>query len=164
MDHEPNYPRHRDLRVRIYLAIVYGLLVFTTLVAQYRDSYFCNRIGKFGFMAPVVTLSVAVTLLDLIASLCARGLDLRWVPKGPRIYIAPVACSVIVACGLSYLPFWIYLGYGHFRFENTVLNVSCLFSEGYGIVFLYIFAPLFAILSLVRELILERALRPRHAA
>lgn len=153
-----------ELRVRTLLVIVYGVIAFAALTAFYRHSYFCNRTGKFGFIAPVVTLSVAITLLDLIASLCARGLDRLWVPKGPKIYIAPVACSVIVACGLFYLPSWIYRGYGHFRFENTVLHISCLFTEGYGIVFLYIFAPLFAILSLVRELILERALRPRHAA
>lgn len=148
-----------ELRVRIYLSIVYGFLAFAVLTAQYRNSYFCNRTEKLGFIAPVLRLSFAVTLLDLVGSLCGRGLDRLRAPKGPRTYIAPVACSVIVGSGLFYLPFWIYLGYGHFRFENTVLDVSCLFTEGYGIVFVYIFAPLFAILSLTRELILEKVLR-----
>jgi hypothetical protein len=67
---------------------------------------------------------------------------------------------LIVASGLIYLPNWIYKGYGIFRFENTWADVSCFFTEGYMLGFLFFLAPLLILATVLREVILMRQIRP----
>jgi hypothetical protein len=57
------------------------------------------------------------------------------------------------------MPFWIYRGFGVFLFANTWADVSCFFTEGYGMAFLIIEAPLLTAATLLRELFVLRAQR-----
>jgi hypothetical protein len=63
---------------------------------------------------------------------------------------------------LIFLPPLLYKGYGIFLFEGTWADVSCLFREGYGMVFPIVAAPVFAAMSFLREIIASRPLRRTH--
>lgn len=152
--------QNSELRLRIFLELAYGLLTFAVFAIFYRQDFFCNRTSSLGYVAPVLTLTIGVTLLDFIATMCGRVLAHYLAASIPKTLIASVVCSAIVGIVLFYLPFWVNQGYGHFRFES-IANVGCLFTEGYGMMFLYLAPPFFALLSLIRELILGRMLRSR---
>jgi hypothetical protein len=95
-------------------------------------------------------VSIGVTTAIAVAP---KSLRIRWLA-------APIT-ALIVGFGVGYLPFWIYKGYGHFRFEGTWADVSCFFTEGYGMAFPFVVAPLLAIVSLVREFVVLRLRRER---
>ncbi|MGO9084957.1 MAG: hypothetical protein ACLQBK_07000 [Candidatus Sulfotelmatobacter sp.] len=59
--------------------------------------------------------------------------------------------TLIAGLGLASIPPWIYRGYGHFLFENTRADVSCFFTEGNGMMFPFVVAPVLALATLIRE-------------
>ena len=73
----------------------------------------------------------------------------------------PVARVFVMGAGFAYLPFFIYRGFGTFRFENTWADVSCFFTEGYGFGFLLFATPALALTTFLRELLIYRSLRQR---
>ena len=58
--------------------------------------------------------------------------------------------------GFISVPDWISPGYGHFRFEDTFADVSCFFTEGFGIAFPIIVAPPLAALTFLCEYLAHR--------
>jgi hypothetical protein len=52
--------------------------------------------------------------------------------------------------GFASLPFW------NYDFEGTWADVSCFFTEGYGMAFPFFVAPLLALVTLVGELVILR--------
>jgi hypothetical protein len=64
--------------------------------------------------------------------------------------------TILAFAGFASLPFWLFEGYGHWRFENTGANVSCFFMEGYGMAFPFVVAPLLAMATLVCEVLVYR--------
>jgi hypothetical protein len=55
-----------------------------------------------------------------------------------------------------------YRGYGSFRFENTWADVSCFFTEGYGIGFLVVVVPLLSLTTFARDFLVWRRARAKN--
>ena len=92
-------------------------------------------------------LAVGFALWDLCSSsIVALTLRLGGVPT--RIF-APILTAAITGIGIASIPFWIYRGYGVFRFEGTWADVHCAFAEGFGVAFPFVVAPALAFVSLV---------------
>jgi hypothetical protein len=64
------------------------------------------------------------------------------------------AITLVVCLGVIIFSAWIYQGYGRFRFENTWVDVSCLFTEAYGMAFPFVVLPVFGVLTAIKKLIL----------
>jgi len=109
----------------------------------------------------VLKLSLVLAAWDFVASF-AGALASTTAEKvlGMR-GISVLLTTVVVGAGFAYLPFWIYRGYGVFRFENTWADVSCFFTEGYGFAFLFFVTPALALMTFLREFFIFRSLRQR---
>lgn len=128
---------------RIVAAAVFGLLLYLGLCWLYSKDTFCNnRVGR-----PVFALAVTIMLFDLVVSLLATlgycgGESIRV----ERWLLALISAILMVAFA-GFLPGLLYKGYGHFILEGTIADTSCLFREGYGMVFPVIVAPPIAALT-----------------
>ena len=131
--------------VGAYFAVAYAFLYWYA-----GSSYFCARSGPLG---STFRLAVGSTIWDLFA--CTVG---SWLAhKAMKLRTAaPLLTGAFMAAGLASVPFWIYSGYGHFLFEGTWIDVSCFFTEGYGMAFPFVVAPILAILSLLHCAVLLR--------
>jgi hypothetical protein len=78
--------------------------------------------------------------------------------------IGPLASTLGAGFGFVSIPFWIYRRFSLFLFEHTWADVSCFFTEGYGMVFLIVEAPLLTAATLLRELFVLRAQRRNAVA
>jgi hypothetical protein len=112
-------------------------------------------------MLLVALLALALTGWDILASfvgaLAGKVVKLR--------LISLLLATLIVASGLIYLPFWIYRGFGSFRFENTWADVSCFFTEeGNVFGFLFVVTPLMILTTILREFLLLRHQRDDRPA
>jgi hypothetical protein len=102
---------------------------------------------------------VALTLCDAVGSLFLdRVFDVRqtsalW-PAG--------TISLFAFFVLLFTPAWIYTGHGHFHLEGTWVDVSCLFNEGYGMAFPMVVAPVLALASGTKELVIRKSERRRN--
>lgn len=138
--------RHWLLRyasVVVYFAIAYAVLYWYA-----GRGYFCARTGSF---PSTFRFAFMCTIWDLIA--CGLGSSIaRYIMKLRTA--APLLTGAFAAVGLASIPFWISSGYGHFLFEGTWLDVSCFFTEGYGLVFPFLMAPALGVLSLVHGAVL----------
>jgi hypothetical protein len=70
--------------------------------------------------------------------------------------LAPLVSTVLALAGLASIPFWIYDS-GTFMFEGTWADVSCFFTEGYGMMFPFVVAPALAVATLAGELVILKA-------
>jgi hypothetical protein len=142
----------RATRLRGVLAAGYFAVAYLVLFFYTAGSLFCSRPGEAGHAIITARLAVACTLLDSVASLCGVALCKRL-----NSAFGMAAVCVIVGAALVSAPFWIYRGYGVFLFEHTFADVSCFFTEGYGMMFPVIVAPLLAVATFAREWIFVRA-------
>ena len=144
--------RYPEPALRGVLFIIYFVIAYVVLFFFFRDDPFCARPGARNYLLVACGLALALASYDFAVSLvvatvlngAARILRMRW--------LGPPVIALVVGLGVGYLPFWIYKGYGHFRFEGTWADASCFFTEGYGLTFPFVLAPLFALLSLTREI------------
>jgi hypothetical protein len=103
---------------------------------------FCGH----GRIAVATELALAFAVLDLCAS---SGTAVAVNLSGVNPKAAPLLSALITGVGIASVPFWIYRGYGIFRLQGTWADVSCGFTEDFGISFLFAVAPALAFLSLV---------------
>lgn len=100
---------------------------------------FCQRSGS-GHFVISARLTVGFTIWYLLVlCLCSLVAD-----RGVRALLT----ATIVGLGIASIPFWLYRGYGHFLLENTAADVSCAFTEGFGMGFPVVIGPFFCALSL----------------
>jgi hypothetical protein len=146
--------------VRILSEVAYGSCVIAFLFYFYAGS--CGRLR-------ILRLALAIVALDSIASSFGWVSNRTFSPLRNEVGYTPVFTSLLVGgyssllvggC-LALLPFWLFQGYGHFRFEYTTWNVNCLFTEGYAISFPVICAPVFAVMTFCREIGIAKILRPK---
>jgi hypothetical protein len=132
----------RLLSSAAFFLVAYGILF------AYADNYFCS--ASRGQARPIVSakLALACTLWDGFA--CALGLFASRLADR-RCSLRIFASTIVSGAGFASIPFWIYQGYGHFLFENTWADVSCIFTEGSGMMFPLIVTPLLAETTLIRE-------------
>ena len=142
----------RRYAVRSIMNGLYLLGAYIFLKWFYSGNPLCGEIGRPSLSLSVVRLTLLIALLDVVASqvaLLLLGRRCR-APMG-RDWVCALAAAGLVGTVLILSPEWIYKGSGVFRLEGTVADVSCLFEEGYGMVFPFTVAPLFAALTLARE-------------
>jgi len=132
-------------RVRVTFTVVYFIATFTFLFLDNQGNSFCSRPGGHGLAVAAACFALACTLWDLFASFLgavAAGLSAHRLPG-----LAIPVSGIIAAAGL----FSIALRGGPRLFENTWADVSCLFTEGYGFMFVFLGAPILTAFTIVRE-------------
>ena len=148
----------RDKRVRSLVTVGYFLVCFAGMFYYTSGDIFCSRPGESGHAAQTLHLALACTLWEVIASTCGALAAKRSGVRG----IAPLISTVLALVGFASIPFWIYgSGSGQFLFEGTWLDVSCFFTEGYGIGFPLVVAAL-TLATLAGELIMLKVIRPQN--
>jgi hypothetical protein len=149
--------RVRLLSSCLYLAFVYVLLFWYT-----SGDSFCERpgIGP-GHAIASARLAVACTAWDLFASVCGLLVIAITNKRTPRSGVGIFVSAVVAGVGFCSIPYWIYRSDGRFLFENTWADVSCVFTEGYGMVFPLIVAPALVAGTVVREWLIATNLRAR---
>jgi hypothetical protein len=146
----------RTERTWIALPIVYFAIAYTVLAVFSYNSYFCSSIRS-GHNHALTTarLAFACTAWALvICSLVSLAVSNKLIKPGLGLFF----CTVLSGTGFVSIPFWIYRGYGSFLFENTWADVSCFFTEGYGMVFPIFVAPLLCAATLWCEWVALKAL------
>jgi hypothetical protein len=139
--------------IRLGLSIVYYFISFGILFLYTYHSYFCSRPNGQSHALVIARLALTCAAWDLFASLCGTIAIQMTRKVGDWRGTAPLASTVVAAVGFASMPFLIYRGYGRFLFENTWADVSCVFMEGYGMVFPAVVAPVLAAATFLRELI-----------
>ena len=130
-----------------YFAIAFVILFFFAL----NDS-FCARPEANNHLLVTGQLALAVEVFAFIVSFAVDA-ALSAAPRIGRIRLLGLLIpAIVVGLGGAIMPFWIYQGYGHFRFEHTWADVSCFFTEGYGLAFSMLVVPLFALAACGRRL------------
>ena len=150
----------RAKRTRIALAALYFIVAYGILFYYTYGDYFCSS-SRTGQSHAIVTarLALACTAWDIFASACgALGV------AATRRYshwsgIAPLLSTLVSELGFAYMPFWINEGSGRLLYQHTWVDVSCFFTEGNGIGFLFVVAPVLATATLVREWLVLKAQR-----
>jgi hypothetical protein len=148
-------------RLRWMLIGPYWVIASLIVLAFSYDDPFCERPGSQSYPVIVAKLGLVLAAWDFIAGFAGarasasaeKVLGMRW--------ISVFFTTLIVGAGFAYLPFFIYRGFGAFRFQNTWADVSCFFTEGYGFGFLLFVTPALALVTFLRELLINRSLKQR---
>src|SRR5579871_2218709 len=148
--------------LRLKLAGPYWIVASAILFAIYRNDSFCFRPGSRNFIIMVLQLGLALAAWDLVAGLAGTFALAAVENKLGMNRLSQVLTALSAAAGFASIPFWMYRGYGVFRFQNTWADVSCFFTEE-GNVFAFLFAvtPLLALVTFLRELLILRSIRKR---
>lgn len=106
-----------------------------------------NWFADGGCLSSTFKLSLGCTVLDLFA--CVVG---SWIARKLMKLrtAAPLLAGAITGAGMASIPFWIFRGYGHFIFEGTWADISCVFAKGALITFPFVVAPALGILTLLQ--------------
>jgi len=146
-----NSMNRRTLGTRVALTAFYFAATFSYLFCFSRGDSSCESVN--GFPIETIRLAIGCTAWSLFASLCgAIALHQLKIPKSAAAFIS----FAVALLGFISIPYWIGYGYGHFRFENTIADVSCFFTDGFDIVFPIIVASVLAVLTLLCEYLAHR--------
>lgn len=141
----------KEKEVRAAVTASWFTISFVVLFYYTYGSFFCSRPGESGHVAQTLHLAVACTLWEAVVSFCgalvAKKCGVWW--------LAPVFSTVLALLGFASIPFWIYDS-GRFMFEGTWADVSCFFTEGYGMVFPIFVAPILAAATLAGEFAIHK--------
>ena len=147
-----NCMNRRTLWTRVTLTAFYFIATFSYLFYFFRGEPSCESVN--GFPIETIRFAIGCTAWSLFASLCGTiALHKSKIPKSAAGFIS----FAVALLGFISIPYWIYLGYGHFRFENTIADVSCIFQDDSSvIVFPIIIAPPLAALTFLCEYLAHR--------
>jgi hypothetical protein len=149
------------VRLRGVLFASYWVIAFIVLFLFSSDDTFCARPGARNYLIMTAQLALALAAYDLAVSVGVAAASTAAKKAFKMQWTSPLLTTVIVGSSLAYLPFWIYRGYGSFRFENTWADVSCFFTEGYGLSFPFVVVPVLTLATLLREVLILRFQRHR---
>jgi hypothetical protein len=136
----------------IFFAFYFAVAFIVLLYFSFDDS-FCARPGARNYWIMNGQLALALAAYSFIVTFGVAAVLSISAPKLGRIRrIRAGISALVVGLGVAFIPFWIYRGYGHFRFEGTWADVSCYFTEGFGLMFPFTVAPLLAIATYVQEI------------
>jgi hypothetical protein len=141
----------RANRVRAAVTTAYFAICFTVLFYYTYGSFFCSRPAESGHVAQTLHLTIVCTLWEVLVSVCGALVAKKFALR----VLAPVVSSVLALVGFASIPFWIYDS-GRFMFEGTWADVTCTFTEGYGMMFPVFVAPALALATLVGEFVILR--------
>ena len=150
--------------MRATLAGCYWAVAFVVIYLFYRGDPFCMRPGSRNYACMSAQLALALAAWDFVASVVGAAVASAVAKKFRKLpWSGVLPATLIAAFGFFYLPFWMHKGYGSFRFEKTWADVSCFFTEGYLLGFLFFLAPLLTLTTFLRELLIMRSQRiSRH--
>jgi len=149
--------RKSPVLIRAALSCAYGVIVFAFLSYWHSGNTFCDGANPAGIRLHVLRLGIAIVALDLAAGLCGSTMDSLVKSDRGKFCFSPLVAAVIVGVAAWALPDFVNSDPGFF--VNTPWDVTCLFYEGYGIVFIALCVPLLAGLTFVRELSVVRITR-----
>jgi hypothetical protein len=125
------------------------------------DDTFCARPGAGNHAIATAQLAFAIAAYDFLVSVAVASFATAAKNLFRRQWMVVLLTTLIAGAGFACLPVWSCRGHGNFRFANTWADVSCFFTEGYGIVFLVVVAAVLAFVTLLREVVMQRFLRRR---
>jgi len=131
---------------------VYFIVCFAGLFYYTSGDEFCSRPGGPSQAAQTLHLTIACTVWEVLASICGAFAA----KKSALRRLAPVVSTLLVLGGFESIPFWLHDS-GRFMFEGTWADVSCFFTEGYGILWVFFVAPALAAATLLVELVILKA-------
>jgi ABC-type phosphate transport system permease subunit len=139
---------------RVLLTALFFVVACGILAAFSYDSYFCSsaRAGR-SHALTTARLALGCTAWNLLASVCGGMISAA---ISDRAAIRLTLSTLIAGIGYASVPFWIYQGYGKFLLENTWADVSCFFTEGYGMAFPFVAAPALALTTMICEWLLVK--------
>jgi hypothetical protein len=146
--------RRSEAGLRFMLFIPYWIVIFTAIFAFYRTDSFCHSPGSHSYILEVAGLTLTLALWDFLVGALSGAALHRLDPNFEWFWARVIISTVLVGAGLAYLPFWIYTGAGEFRFAGTWADVSCFFTEGYLVSFLFFLVPSLALATFFREIAL----------
>jgi len=127
------------------LTLFYFGVSWSVLLWYTSDDPFCAPSGINNHILVSARLALACTAWDF-----RSGIGGAWsarVMSAPKL--APFLRAVIAALGVGSIPFWLFRGYGVWLFQGTWADVSCLFTEEFGMAFPFVVAPSLGIVSLL---------------
>jgi hypothetical protein len=139
----------REKRVRLAVTTGYFAISFAVLFYYTYGSFFCSRPGESGHVAQTLHLTIAVTLWEALVSVFGAFAAKKCGVRG----LGLVLSTALALVGFASIPFWIYDS-GRFMFEGTWADVSCFFTEGYGMMFPIFVAPGLAAATLAGEFVI----------
>ena len=140
-------PGLRGILFAFYFAAAFIVLFYFS-----HDDPFCARPGVRNHWLVTGQLALALAAYGFAVSFGVAA-ALNTAPKIARMrWMGSIIAALVVGLGVASLPFLIYRGSGHFRFEGTWADVSCFFTEGYGLMFPLVVAPLLAVATFAQEI------------
>jgi|SRR4051812_16210407 len=139
----------KEKKVRAAVTIGFFAISFVVLYCYTYGSLFCSRSRESGHVAQTLHLTIACTLWELLASVCGAFVAKKCGARG----LAPLVSTALALLGFASIPFWIY-DKGRFMFEGTWLDVSCFFTEEFGMMFPIFVAPILAAATLAGEFVI----------
>lgn len=144
---------------RLILTLLYLLCAFIFLNWFYSGNPLSGEGNRPRLFRSVLRLTLFISLLDFLASYPASLIESCIKTSLNPYWVRAIVAGMFVGAVLVSLPGWIFKGYGAYRFQGTAADVCCLFEEGYGMVFPFTVAPMFALLTFARELLLGRLIK-----
>jgi hypothetical protein len=149
----------REMKIRAAVTFGYFIICFTGLFYYTFEDTFCSRPREAGHAAQTLNLTIACTLWEAFVSMCGWLIANRTGIRG----LAALVSTVLALAGFVSVPFWIYDS-GRFLLQGTSADVSCFFTEGYGMAFPLFVAPALALATLAGELVMLKTSDPRDSA
>jgi hypothetical protein len=149
--------RLRTLRVRVAAEALFFLCLFAVFYWEATGNYFCNEAGRTGRSLQTLHLAIILTAWDSFACLCAMALFHRARDVASRNAACLWLGGTIAAIGYYSAPF-ILFPWSEIHRLHSILDCSCFFTEGNGMMFLLLTAPILTVASLVREALTQRVL------
>jgi hypothetical protein len=142
---------NRKFRLRLALVPAYAVVGFVLLCWGDSGDTFCGDAGRPSVPLATMRFALLATSLDTVVSLLA-GL-FRPEKKVPfRLAKKPLLEALAVGVTLYFAQSFLFEG-GEINhpLKGTVLDVSCLLTEGYGMFYPVLVVPAFALLTFARE-------------
>jgi ABC-type glycerol-3-phosphate transport system permease component len=140
---------------RMTTGIAYFFVLTTFLSVVYRDDFFCKQDGRSSLEVPAVMVCLVVAV-DLLGSLCSYVVSRFVFGLNYPGFVGIFTATAIVAIILVPLP---YLLFSRFGWEGTRFGISCLVTEGYGMIFPIFTGPCIVLMTFVREWTLSSLIR-----
>jgi hypothetical protein len=148
----------RTLRVRVAAEAGFFICLFAAFYWEATGNYFCNDAGSTGRGLQTLHLAIILTAWDSFSCLTAMALLRRVRDEASRNAACLWLSATIAAIGYFSAQF-ILFPWNESHHLHNILDCSCFFTEGYGMMFPLLTAPMLVVGSIVREALTQRFLR-----
>jgi hypothetical protein len=145
------------LRVRVAAEALFFICLFAAFYWEATGNYFCNEAGSTGRKLQTLHVAIILTAWDSFACAAGFAVSRRLAGASARNVARLWLGGVIAAIGYYSAPF-ILFPWSEIHRLHSILDCSCFFTEGNGMMFLLLTAPILTVASLVREALTQRVL------